>query len=313
MIRAARAAAYLAILLAAGPADGRRRADPPTGSVVYIDDGALWRAPLAEPDRAEKLLALEVAPALIRGLTAAADGGAVLIDLGDNAAWIDLAGGAAAAPLYLPCRAGRLSADGGRVLCAGRAGAAVVLRLRPALGAAPLAGDEVAAAALATPAGDAAVFAGDGALWRAALAHPAQREKVAPHAPLGDLSVAPDGRRAVGRYPDGEGEALYGFRLDGHGARRRLIVGAPIGWSADSAWLLVASGEAACELRAVGGEYKCWDDYRPLALAADGGQVLLARDAEAGGLDVYLAATSGVRPEKPHRLLESVLAATLVP
>jgi hypothetical protein len=280
--------------------------EPPAGSVAFIRDRAVWKAPLAAPDQAVKLVDLAVAPALVRGMAAAGDGSALLVDLGGNAAWIDLSAEPAAAPVFLPCGAGRLAQDGGRVLCAARAGkGAVAYRMRPRLGSAPLA--RLSPDRTALGGGDRLVTEVDGTLRSAPGS-----AVVAPHAPLDRLSVSPDGARAVGRYQDGDADSLFGFRLDGRGARRKLISGVPVAWSADSVWLAVDTEEAACVLRAVGGEYKCWDDYRSLAVDAGGTHALLAVPGERS-IDVYLVRIAGVRPDKPSRILEGVLAATLVP
>jgi hypothetical protein len=137
---------------------------------------------------------------------------------------------------------------------------------------------------------------------------------LAPHVPRGHLSVSPDGARAVGRYQDGDGEALFGFRLDGRAARRKLITGTPVAWSADSVWLAVDGEDTACVLRAVGGEYKCWDHFRAFAISPDGSLALLGKPPESGsGIDVYLVATAGVRAEKPRLVVEGAAAATLLP
>ena len=274
--------------------------EPPAGGVAYVKDGAVWRAPLATPEQATKVVDLAGAAAVVH-VEAAADGSALLIDLGENAAWIDLA---SPAPVYLPCRGGRVSADGHRVLCAARGGGAVVYRLRPRLGSSPLVGVDPARAAAA---GERVIAEQDGHLTALGGA------VVAPQAPAGELSVAPDGERAVGRYVDGEVESLYGFRLDGRAARRRLIPGTPVAWSADSTWLAIASGEEACAVRAAGGEYKCWKDYRALAIGPGGALALLARPGEDGTLALFLVPTDGVRPQKPSALLPSALGATLLP
>ena len=313
----AAAALLLALLgLRAGPADAAPR-DPPVGHAVYVAGGAVWRVPLAAPEEPERLAALDVAPGLVTGLAAARDGSALLIDLGTNAAWIDLAGEAPAAPVYLPCRGGRLAPDGGRVLCAGRAGGALVIRLRPRAGVAPLAGLDPARTALASAPGDALVTERDGGLWRVPLAEPGGGSQVAPHAPLDRISIAPGGERAVGRYQEEdepESDALFGFRLDGRAARRKLVPGRPIGWSEDGIWLLVDSRHGACVLRAVGGEYKCWSGHTAVALTADGKHLLTATSSGEGpGFDLHLASTGGVRPAGPRRLIEGVLAAAWLP
>ena len=297
--------AGIAIAIGIGMAEARKE-EPPPGHLAYLRDGAIWRAALATPEKAEKLAELAVAGALVRRLSAAADGSALLVDLGGNAAWLDLAGGRAAAPVFLPCSAGRLAPDGGRVLCgARRSRGSVAYRMRPQLGSAALERESPERTALA--AGDRLVTEKDGALR-------AEDKVVAPHAPLDRLLVSPDGARAVGRYRDGDGEALFGFRLDGRAARRKLITGTPVAWSGDSAWLAVDGEEAACVLRAVGGEYKCWDGFRALAISADGGLALLGKPPGSGaGIDVYLVPTTGVRAEKPRLLVEGALAATLLP
>jgi hypothetical protein len=293
----------LAIAVGVGIAIGTahaRKEEPPAGNLAWVKDGAIWRAALAAPERAEKLVDFRVAPALVRSLSAAADSSALLIDLGGNAAWIDLAGGKAAAPIFLPCGGGRLAPDGGRVLCAARRGnGAVAYRMRPELGSAPLEAQSAGRTALTD--GDHMIGEKDGALRDG-------DRVLAPHVPLDHLSVSPDGGRAVGRYPDGDGDALFGFRLDGRAARRKLITGTPVAWSADSIWLAVDGEDTACVLRAVGGEYKCWDHYRALAVSKDGGLALLA-----GGGDVYLVPTTGVRADKPKLLVAGAAAATLLP
>lgn len=293
------------LLLAAVTATAHAgKKEPPQGSVAYVADGAVWRAPLASPEQASKVADLPVAPALVVHVSAAADGSALLVDLGANAAWIDLAG--AAPPVYLPCRGGRISSNGHRVLCAARGGAAVVYRLRPRLGSAPLVDVDPARSAHA---GDHLVVEKGGTLVAQGGA------VVAPQAPADLLSVAPNGERAVGRYrvTDDEDDALHGFRLDGRAARRKLIPGTPIAWSSDSTWLAIESGDEACAVRAAGGEYKCWKDYQALAIGPGGALALLAQPADDGALALFLVPTDGVRPQKPTPLLPSARAATLLP
>ena len=307
----------LAVLLAAsqqGVAEARPKL-PATGEVIYVQKGALWRARLAEPRQGTKLLPLP-ARWRINRLEASGDGSAVLIDLGRNAAWIDL-GSEPPTPVYLPCRGrAHLSPDGERVLCASRArGDTSIYRLRPRLGASLLEGFDPAVTALADLRGERVLTAERQGLWSSLVAQPDQRTQVAPHVPSGVLSVAPDGQRAVGRYRDGtNGDSLFGFRLDGEAARRKLGPGVPVAWSADSTWLAVLDNRTACVLRAVGGEYKCWDNYRPLALDHDGSWLLLAKPPTGKGrLDLFLGRIGGPKTERPLRLLRGVVAATLVP
>ena len=283
-----------------------------------MQNGAIWRALLAQPDQPTKLVTLPAMRRRITRLEAAGDGSALLVELGRNAAWIDLSSQPPGQLVYLPCRGrARLSPDGQRVLCASRTGnGTAVYRLRPRLGAAPLAGVDPAATALADLHGERVVIAARDALWSSPVAQPEQRTQVAPHVPASSLSVAPDGQRAVGRYLDGDKvESLFGFRLDGEAARRKLLPGVPIAWSADSVWLAVIGENTGCALRAVGGEYKCWDKFRPLAINRDGSWMLLAKPfaGRTRRLDLFLGRVGGPHTEKPLALLRGAVAATLIP
>jgi hypothetical protein len=308
--------AVLAVL-AGRPAEAKPK--PPPGRVIYVHKGAVWRATLAQPDKPEKLFALPLSRRIrLTRLEAAGDGSALLVGLGRNAAWIDLSGDEQA-PIYLPCRGrARLSAGGDLVLCASRArNGTVAYRLRPRLESSLLPGFDPAATALADLRGERVVTVDHDALWSAPVAQPEQRVKVAPHVPAGSLSVAPDGHRAVGRYRDERGsDSLFGFRLDGQAARRKLGPGTPVAWSADSIWLAVFDRNTACAVRAVGGEYKCWDRYRPLSITGDGSWLLLtplSKGKRRGRLDLFLAEVAGPHSEKPVKLLQGAAAAALVP
>ncbi|HWU91034.1 MAG TPA: hypothetical protein VN253_27400, partial [Kofleriaceae bacterium] len=132
----------------------------------------------------------------------------------------------------------------------------------------------------------------DRAIWSAPPGNPGQKQQVAPEAPLRAFLPSPDGARAVGVYadvprpgaPGGGGtaaaaapaELLMGFALDGVGARRKGIrAGVPLEWSHDSQWVLVQDRGAACIMRAIGGEYKCWRGYTAASIAPDGSYALL--------------------------------------
>ena len=122
------------------------------------------------------------------------------------------------------------------------------------------------------------VAATDGKLWAIPLADWEAQRLLSPHAPVDGLLVAPNGNRAVGRYPDGKRKRIFSFRLDGKAAKRRLVRNAvPVAWSADSTWLLAQVGNMACVVRGVGGQFKCWRKFRALALSRDGATAILAR------------------------------------
>jgi hypothetical protein len=312
------------------------RPKPPPGSVIYVQRGALWRAPLAslwhpphlarkaarkkkadKPEKPEKLVSSPILRRRVTRLEASGDGSALLVELGRNAAWIDLTGDKPSPPVYLPCRGrARLSPGGEMVLCASRTGnGTAIYRLRPERDASVLAGFDPSATALADLRGERVVTAERDALWMASINQPEQRMQVAPHVPSGPLSVAPDGKRAVGRYRDREGvDSLFGFRLDGQAARRKLGPGRPIAWSADSSWVAIQDQTTACAVRAVGGEYKCWNKFRPVAIDSTGGWLLLAKPPTGRRrLDLFLGMVAGPHPEKPVPLMRGVVAATLVP
>jgi hypothetical protein len=136
---------------------------------------------------------------------------------------------------------------------------------------------------------------------------------LAPHAPTGALLVAPTGDRAVGVYADRDqgadqgADALYAFRIDGTGVRRKLMRSAdPIAWSADGAWLLVQQQREACLVRAVGGEYKCWNRYQAAAIAPDGQHALLTKPGDKGRFDLYRVELSGASRSKPVKIESDV-------
>jgi hypothetical protein len=291
---------------------------PPPGNVLFVQKNAIWRASLAVPEEPVKLFTLPpMRRKRITRLEASGDGSVLLIELGKNVAWVDMKADPPA-PVYLPCRGrARLSPDGSRVVCANRTGkGTAVYRVRPSFGATPLPELKPSTVLVAALAGDKVLFADGNALFLTPVAHPEQRTQMAPHAPATGLSIAPDGQRAVGRYSDGNGgEALYGFRLDGEAARRKLVPGRPVAWSADSDWLAVDGENTGCALRAVGGEFKCFDKFRAGARDSDGAWRRLAKPprAKAKRFDLFLGRIGGPRVEKPLPLLKGVSAAVLVP
>jgi hypothetical protein len=322
-----RRALLAALFLGLVPGAAQGRPPPPAGSVIFVQKGALWRAKLApyakppgkvKPDKPEKLLSLAPLRRRFTRLEAAGDGSALLLEFGRNAAWIDLDTTEPLAPVYVPCRGrARLSPSGERVLCASRSGKGLaVYRMRPRAGASILADADPAATRLADLIGERVLVIDGEALWSETVSHPDQRKQVSPHVPLSALSVAPDGERAVGRYKDESGvESMFGFRLDGQAVRRKLGFGVPISWSANSEWLAVAGDNTACAVRAVGGEFKCWDKFRALAIDHDGSWLLIAKPpgSKQRRLDLFLGRVGGPRAEKPFKLMRGVTAAVLIP
>jgi hypothetical protein len=121
----------------------------------------------------------------------------------------------------------------------------------------------------------------------------------------------------VGVYVEnGNTSALYSFRLDGKGVRRRLMKDAvPVAWSRDSRWLLVQDGKNACLIRAVGGQYKCWRRYQGVGIAPDGSHALLVKASDSsrrgkgaspGDHNLYRGRRDGVRPDSPALLRSQV-------
>jgi hypothetical protein len=49
----------------------------------------------------------------------------------------------------------------------------------------------------------------------------------------------------------------------------------PIDWSHDAQWVLVQDGSEACEVRASGGEYKCFTGFTMQSTATDGRWMVL--------------------------------------
>lgn len=298
--------------------------DPPPGTLVFVRGDTLYRAPLSDPEASEPVTELPT-PAAIRAMTAAADGSALLIDFGRNALWLDMANPSLVR--FIPCKAGRLSLSGKVVVCGARdRDGVVVYSMGKATTSTAGASWDPGATHLAEKDGNYLVTATDEGLVKIALSRPGKSSPVSSSGPVADLSIAPDGVRAVASYQvDGKDlQSLFTFRLTDGDARRKLVPGRPVAWSADSRWLAVNGNREGCVVRAVGGEYKCWRRYRSLALTADGSHLLLSRPsgddddeeaekADSAVLDIYLGRTAGVRSSKPSRLLTGVRAATLIP
>jgi hypothetical protein len=298
--RRAAVALAAACLLGAAPAPaGVGPAPGPTGVVVFGRHGGLW-AIGAEGGGEPVTVATAANPAPALQSVVVAPTGLVVARAEDGSAWwtqlrlgairrLARARGCVGLAIVAPtgdrfaCRA-----DGTSMLVQPTTWRAQTAAIEGELGGVTLSGELVVAT--------------DDAIYGATIAAPADRRQLAPHRPSGAWLAAPGGQRAAGVYadpaPDPNG-GLYQFALDGKAARRRLAADAiPIAWSSDAEWLLLQSPDSACFVRAVGGEYQCWDGFRAVAVSPDDGYVLLARDG-----DLYTAATGGVAPGRPRLLV----------
>jgi len=264
-----RAAIALVIALA-----GSARADDDLAgaSVVFQRGQALIKTDAR--GRGEAELARLPEHAVVRALRTDAAGKVLLADVGGAWSWMPLDGSGALAEL--PCGDGpaQLAEDGAAVLCRGKQRGSLVITLATGKVTAldiPPAGARLAGGKL--------VWADERGVW---IAPPGDVKAAtrAADAPLRGFLASPDGARAVGVYA-GEvytdahhkkaAELLFGFALDGAGARRKAIKdGVAVEWSHDAAWVLVQDGASACIMKATGGEYKCWKGYTAASIASDG-------------------------------------------
>jgi hypothetical protein len=124
------------------------------------------------------------------------------------------------------------------------------------------------------------VWADTNGVWSAPPGRPRQTTKVAPAPPVRGFLPSPDGKRALGIYTDEvftdvhhkqTDDVLMTFQLDGQAVRRKTVqTGVPVEWSHDSQWVLLQDGASACEVKAAGGEYKCWRGYTAASIADNG-------------------------------------------
>jgi hypothetical protein len=282
-------ACSLLILGAGAPA---LRAQPAGGdplaatTIIYARGAALYKAD-ARGKGETQLVALPP-KTTVRALRTDAAATVLLVDLGGKWSWIPL-DGSATALAELPCGDGpaQLAIDGACVLCrnAKQPSQSIIVNMRTGVQA-PMA-IPAPGARLVGDGPDRRLVWADQAVWSAPPARPAQKKMVAPEAPLRGLLPSPDGKRAVGVYLDvpvagtpgvkvKPAELMVGFALDGVGARRKGIrAGVAVEWSHDSQWVLVQDGGAACIMRAIGGQYKCWRGYTAASIAPDGSYALL--------------------------------------
>lgn len=313
-----RALVLLALLLAA-PAWAKEE-DFRGGSIVFARDSSLWKTDPKGKGPAVEIVALPGAAKDVRMIRTDAAGAVILFDLGGAWWWAryDAAATAPAKPEKLGCAdaPARLTRDGRIVVCADADGRAMLIGLvtgkivrtrLPADGA-----------RVVVDGARELLWADADGIWAAPLRSLKKRREVAPEPPLRSFLAAPDGSRGVGVYAGHvfekrqkvPADVLDGFALDGTASRRMLHRDAVvIDWSWDSQWVLVQLGDQACVTRAVGGQYKCWEDYRAVSIAEDGRWVVLLgkrRGGEDGEQSVYRGRLEGAYTDRPS-LVETVV------
>lgn len=274
------------------PAHGGRVKPPDElmlARVLVARGDALWLTDARGKGPAVAVVGLPAPATGVRTIRTDAAGTRVLVELDGRWWWAPVStDGSRNEVQELPCGAGpaRFTRSGDLVLCAAATGEALIVRLR-----------DGKLFPRAAPAAGAAFFEHDGvrelawtdgtAVLAAPLARAGDVRTLAPSAPLRGLLASPDGTRAVGVYKDrslktrgrtadDEHDQLFGFALDGTGARRRLIRdGVVLDWSWDSRWLLVQDGAKACIARATGGQFKCWKGFTAVSLSPDGAWALV--------------------------------------
>lgn len=285
-------------------------------SIVFVRGQALWRMPADGSSAAVELATLAGQAGPVTRLTASPRGDAVLVERGEQVAWVRLAGTGRGSGLRpLDCRApARFSPDGTRVACTGPSAQLAFYALPGERRSVML--DMPAVRALGFVDAGRVAVADEAGIWAVPVRHREQRLLVAPHRPSGMLLIGPRGRRAVGVYPPLESHkssGVYVFRLDGKGTRRRLLPDAePVAWSHDERWVAVQGQKSACLVQSTGGQYKCWKHYRALSLSPEGNYVLLGKPAEQADtpddvhMDLYRGERDGVRPAAPRLLQRGV-------
>ncbi len=296
----------------------------PGDSVVFARDQALWQVPArrrGEPVRVAKL------PGAHATRIVAARAGILLLVRDNKVSWVRPNATVVPTPTRLDCGLpADLSPNGRCLVCTTHAGEVQVHLLdngqvRDLVNPRDVQG-------FLGPDGRSLVVSDSDGIWAVKRR---RRRLLAADRPENHLMVAPDGRRAVASYREGDTLGLYSFRLDGKAARRLLLENArPVAWSVDSRWVLAQHDKrGACIMRAVGGQYKCWRNYQAIAIAPDGNHAILARsvadrpdkkkkkkkkkkDREAAPAkpsppryDLYWAELEGAHTKAPRRRLDA--------
>jgi hypothetical protein len=300
------------LVLAAAPAS----AAPDTteldhATVIYQRGAALYRSDAK--GKTETALTPLAAKAKVRTLRSDAHGTILLVDLGGKWSWLALAGETHALT-ELPCADGpaELAEDGLCVVCRARTGSgSLVVTLQTGKQVAI----ELAAPHLAgTGNARKLVWSDPTGVWTAPVGDLKHKTQVAPEPPLRAFLPSHDGTRAMGVYADfvhdgkqkKPAEMLEGFALDGQAARRKgLPTAIPLEWSHDNQYVLMQDGTAACLVRAMGGQYKCWKGYTAVSAAPDGSYALVLGERD-GKRALLRAKLAGPYDETPVVVTKAV-------
>jgi hypothetical protein len=290
----------------------KKKPPPDRGSIVYGQGKHLWRVS-ASGGKAIKVAKLGFAAKRLTVIRASDDGTMLLVSTDENHYWLNLVGAGEDLPVVRHvCRGvASMSGDGSLVLCEDKDGVVNIEKTGDAIEKTPLA----IRGKLATLAGnvpDEVVIVTDRGIEAIKLADIKKRRSLGTVAPLSNLLVAPDGKRAVAVFSDaGGGTGLYSFLFDGKGVRRKLVTEAvPIAWSADSKWLVVTRKKRGCVVRAAGGQYRCFDGYRAHGVSPDLKDALLTSGSP-GSLTVFRADLGGARSSKPVPMVKKAQGAAI--
>ena len=275
---------------------GAARADG--GSVLFAADKAIWKTEGTGKGEPTKIVDLSADAGKVTRIEAQDKGRYLLLEIDGVIAYADVER-SPGKPVPLDCAShARLSPDGGCIGCIDGKGRLVIHVLETGK-------KRVLEKVKPTDFGFASrtrlAVARTRSISFVSVAKGKQLEKVASFAPDSSLLVSPSGDRAVAAFENGNGKVLYGFKLDGKAARRKLTAGTPTRWSRDSKWIIAQSGDRTCVVRAVGGEYKCWNGYIGIALSPDDSEFLLAQKNSGGNYTLFKAAMAGARPETPKQ------------
>jgi hypothetical protein len=214
-------------------------APPPPGRILFIKEGALFSVVADGKATPQRLAVLPESIGAATWLSTSRDGGLVVVQGDKGAAWRSGSGG----DWRLDCTGhAQPAADGTAVLCESGGVARLYDPLEPAGG-----GKAISGAREANFWGGprALVVLTDDGVVSFQVESPRKRKRLARAGALGNLEVAPDGTQAVAVFGKGAASRIEIFMLDGEGVPRKLGgPGVPLGWSWDSAWVLIEEGAA---------------------------------------------------------------------